>query len=113
MKKLDSTKQRAARTRSRIRGTSERPRLSVNISNLHISAQIINDETGKTLAMATTIGSKEKGTMTEKASTVGKQIGAAAKEHKIKRLAFDRGAKKYHGRLSALADAVRAEGLEM
>ena len=104
---------RAHRTRTRTRGTSERPRLSVSVTNLHVSAQIINDETHVTLASASTVGQKAvKGTMTEKAAWVGTQIAAAAKAKKVKQVVFDRGAKKYHGRVKALADAARAAGLE-
>jgi large subunit ribosomal protein L18 len=85
----------------------------VHITNLHVSAQIINDETHETLASASTVGQKAvKGTMTEKAIWVGEQIAAAAKAKKLKTVVFDRGAKQYHGRVKALADAARANGLE-
>ena len=103
---------RAKRTRARIHGTAERPRLSVNISNLHITAQIIDDDKGTTLAYATTVGNKTKGTKTEKAAMIGTDIAKAAKAKKIKQVVFDRGAKLYAGRMSALADAARKEGLE-
>jgi large subunit ribosomal protein L18 len=104
---------RAHRTRTRVRGTTERPRLSVTITNIHVSAQIINDETHQTLASASTVGQKSvKGTMTEKAAWVGAEIAAAAKGKKVKAVVFDRGAKQYHGRVKALADAARAAGLE-
>jgi len=103
---------RAKRTRAKIHGTAERPRLSVHISNLHITAQIINDDDGKTLAYATTVGSKLTGTKTEKAAAIGKEIAAKAKKANIKSVVFDRGAKLYAGRMSALADAARKEGLE-
>ena len=104
---------RANRTRSNTRGTTDRPRLSVTVSNLHISAQIINDETSTTLASATTVGQKSAtGTMTEIAKWVGEQIAAGAKSAKVKKVVFDRGAKQYHGRVKALADAARAAGLE-
>ena len=103
---------RANRTRAKIHGTAERPRLSVNISNQHITAQIINDDKGITLAYATTIGSKISGTKTEKATEIGKLIAANAKKAKISKVVFDRGSKLYAGRMSALADAARKEGLE-
>lgn len=103
---------RAKRTRSKIHGTAARPRLSVHVSNRHIIAQIIDDDAQKTLAYATTVGSKITGTMTEKAAVIGQEIAAKAKKAKISTVVFDRGAKLYAGRLSALADAARKEGLE-
>ena len=103
---------RAKRTRAKIHGTASRPRLSVHVSNRHITAQIIDDDTKKTLAYATTVGSKIAGTMTEKATAIGKEIAEKAKKAKISTVVFDRGAKLYAGRLSALADAARKEGLE-
>ena len=65
---------RAKRTRAKIHGTAERPRLSVHISNQHITAQIIDDDKSATLAYATTVGSKLTGTKTEKAAAIGKEI---------------------------------------
>ena len=103
---------RANRTRAKIHGTAERPRLSVNISNKHIIAQIIDDDKGATLAYATTVGSKDKGSKTELAAKIGSEIAKKAKKAKIEKVVFDRGARLYAGRLSALADAARKEGLE-
>ncbi|MBR0431599.1 50S ribosomal protein L18 [Candidatus Saccharibacteria bacterium] len=103
---------RANRTRAKIHGTAERPRLTVHISNLHITAQIIDDDKKTTLAYATTVGSKLTGTKTERAAEIGKQIAEKAKKAKIKKVVFDRGSKLYAGRMSALADAARKEGLE-
>ena len=103
---------RAKRTRAKIHGTADRPRLSVFFSNHHIVAQIINDDNGKTLAYATTVGSKLTGTKTEKAAKIGEEIAKKAKTAKIKKVVFDRGSKLYAGRMSALADAARKEGLE-
>ena len=111
--KLHNQGQRKRRIRSVVSGTAERPRLHVHVSNLHVTAQLIDDLTGKTLAHATTVGQKSvKGTMTEKAAWVGEQIAAKAKAGKIKRIVFDRGGKLYHGRVAALADAARKAGLE-
>jgi large subunit ribosomal protein L18 len=105
--------QRANRTRSTVSGTSERPRLSVHVSNLHVSAQIINDETSQTLAAVSTIGQKAAtGTMTEKAAWVGTEIAKKAKAAKLSKVVYDRGGKLYHGRVKALADAARNAGLE-
>lgn len=103
---------RANRTRSKIHGTAERPRLSVKISNLHIIAQIIDDDKGTTLAYATTVGQKLTGTKTEKAAKIGEEIAKKAKKAKISKVVFDRGSKLYAGRLSSLAEAARKEGLE-
>ncbi|MBR3246589.1 50S ribosomal protein L18 [Candidatus Saccharibacteria bacterium] len=103
---------RAKRTRAKIHGTAERPRLSVNFSNQHIVAQIINDDEGKTLAYATTVGAKMTGSRSEKAAKIGTEIAKKAKAAKITKVVFDRGAKLYAGRMSALAEAARKEGLE-
>lgn len=103
---------RAKRTRAKIHGTAERPRLSVHISNQHVTAQIIDDDNSKTLAYDSTVGSKAKGSKTELATAIGKEIADKAKKAKIKTVVFDRGAKLYAGRMSALADAARKEGLE-
>jgi large subunit ribosomal protein L18 len=104
---------RAKRTRASIKGSSARPRLSVNISNLHISAQLIDDVNHHTLAHVTTAHQKSlKGNMTEKAAWVGAEIGKKAKAAKTKKVVFDRGSKLYHGRVQALADAARKSGLE-
>ncbi|MBQ8992301.1 50S ribosomal protein L18 [Candidatus Saccharibacteria bacterium] len=103
---------RKNRTRAKIHGTATRPRLAVHISNAHITAQVINDDEGKTLAYATTVGSKLTGTMTEKAAKLGAEIAKKAKTAKVKTVVFDRGSKAYAGRMSALADAARKEGLE-
>jgi large subunit ribosomal protein L18 len=110
--KQATAQRRAYRVAAKIHGTAERPRLAVHVSNLHVSAQLIDDETGKTLAAASTVGKKLEGTMTEKAVTVGKDIAAKAKKAKVKQVVFDRSSRKYHGRVKALADAARAEGME-
>ena len=103
---------RAKRTRAKIHGTAERPRLTVHFSNQHITAQVIDDDKKVTLCYATTVGSKITGTKTEKAAEIGAEIAKKAKTAKIKKVVFDRGSKLYAGRMSALADAARKEGLE-
>ncbi len=104
---------RKKRSRSKIFGTSTRPRLSVFVSNLHISAQLIDDEKQTTIAQVSTIGPKApKGNKTAKAEWVGGEIAKKAKLAKVKTIAFDRNGRRYHGRIKALADAARKEGLE-
>jgi large subunit ribosomal protein L18 len=111
--KLQNKLLRKNRIRSVVHGTTDRPRLSVFVSNSHITAQVIDDSTGKTLAYVSTVGNKAaKGTMTERAELVGSDIAKKAKSLKIKQIAFDRGGKLYHGRVKALAEAARKEGLE-
>jgi large subunit ribosomal protein L18 len=111
--KLNNRTRRQGRIRSIVSGTAKRPRLSVYISNLHVTAQLIDDTTHKSLGYVTTAGQKAaKGTMTEKAAWVGTEIAAQAKAAKVKTVVFDRGGKLYHGRVAALADAARKAGLE-
>lgn len=111
--KLFNRDLRKGRVRAKVGGTAERPRLSVFISNTHVSAQIIDDVNGKTLASATSVGSKTiKGTKTEMAALIGAEIAKKAKKAKITAVVFDRNGRQYAGRLSALADAARKEGLE-
>ena len=112
LKKVQNLKLRKNRVRSTVSGTTERPRLSVSVSNMHISAQIIDDEKGITLAAATTVGKKLTGTFTEKATAIGTEIAKNAKKAKVTKVVFDRNGRLYHGRIKALADAARAEGLE-
>lgn len=117
MKRLATKRKTALRrtnkVRSSIAANSLRPRLSVTISNAHISAQVIDDSKGVTLAHATTMSKKAAtGTMTEKAEAVGKEIAAKAVKAKVTKVVFDRGARKYHGRIKALAEAARKAGME-
>lgn len=110
--KYKTAARRAGRVRTRLTGTAERPRLSVHISNLHVSAQIIDDTKSATLSCATTVGRKLEGNMTTKAATIGEEIAKKAAKAKINKVVFDRGSKSYHGRIKTLADAARAGGLE-
>lgn len=106
------------RVRTRVKGTSERPRLSVHRSNKYIYAQIIDDVQGKTLAAAATTQKAVrdqaggKGCSVAAAQLVGKVVAERAKEKGITKVCFDRGGYKYHGRVKALADAAREAGLE-
>ncbi len=111
-KKKQDAKRRANRVRSRVIGTTERPRLSVHFSILHVSAQVIDDSQSKTLVYATSVGRKLTGNMTEKAAQIGQEIAVKAKKAKVKKVVLDRGSHRYHGRVKALAEAARKEGLE-
>ena len=110
-KKLLNRELRPKRVRAKITGTAERPRLTVTISNKHVSAQLIDDVAKKTIASATTVGTKQTGTMAEQAAVVGTDIAKKAKKSKITAIVFDRNGRQYAQRLSALADAARKEGL--
>jgi len=111
--KVKNTKQRRNRVRSTVIGTTERPRLSVHISNYHVTAQIIDDSASSTVAYASSVGSKEApANLLARAEWVGTKIAQDAKKKKIKMVVFDRGGKLYHGRVKTLADAARKEGLE-
>lgn len=105
-------KMRQHRVRSRVNGTAKRPRLSVFVSLKHVSAQLIDDEKGHTVASATTANRKVSANMSEKAASVGAEIAKKAKAAKVKAVVFDRGGKLYHGRVKALAEAARKEGLK-
>jgi large subunit ribosomal protein L18 len=111
--KLRNLALRKNRIRSTLSGTPERPRLSVSVSNLHVSAQIIDDTAHKTIAHISTVGQKDlPKTMTGKAEWVGVEIAKKAKAKKVSKVAFDRGGRAYHGRVKALADAARNGGLD-
>ena len=104
---------RHKRVRKNISGTSEMPRLNVFRSNTQIYALIINDETGTTLASSSSVQLKIKnGGNIEGAKLVGADIAKKAKEANISKVVFDRGGYQYHGRVEALADAARENGLE-
>ncbi len=111
---------RHARVRTKVNGTPERPRLAVFRSIRHISAQVIDDSTGRTLVAASSVepelrerlGSGGGGNLAG-AEAVGSLLAERAKAAGITRLVFDRGGFAYHGRVAALAEAVRAEGLEL
>ena len=101
------------RVRTKIKGTSEVPRLNVFRSSKNISAQIIDDETGTTLVSASSLSMKlENGGNIEAATKVGEKIAEVAKKAGITKVVFDRGGYLYHGRVAALADAARNKGLE-
>lgn len=108
----DARKKRHMKIRNNIKGTANTPRLNVFRSNTNITAQIIDDEVGVTLVSASSIDMKLKGNNIETAKKVGAEVAKRAKKAKIKSVVFDRGGYLYHGRVKALAEAARAEGLE-
>jgi large subunit ribosomal protein L18 len=106
---------RHRRVRKRVTGTAERPRLAVFRSNKHISAQVIDDVSGRTLAAATSVEKDLKSTAggnRDAAKKVGQLLGERAKAAGVGQVVFDRGGFLYHGRVAALADAAREAGLE-
>ena len=106
-------KRRHARVRNKVNGTSETPRLNVFRSNENIFAQIIDDTKGCTLVSSSSVELKLKnGGNVEGAKAVGKDIAAKAKKAKITKVVFDRSGYQYHGRVEALAEAARENGLE-
>ena len=104
------------RVRKKVAGTAERPRLAVFRSNKHISAQVIDDRTGRTLAAASTVEKslRDAGGTGNKsaAAAVGRLVAERAKAAGVDQVVFDRGGFKYHGRVAAVADAAREAGLE-
>lgn len=104
---------RHKRVRNKIAGTAECPRLDVYRSNKNIYAQVIDDVAGVTLASASTLDKEvTEGNKTEQAQGVGKSVAERALAKNIKHVVFDRGGYLYHGRVAALADAARENGLE-
>ncbi len=108
---------RRRRVRKPLRGTAERPRLSVFRTSKHIYAQVIDDAAGKTLAAASSVdreirGSVASGGNKQAAEVIGRAVAERAKAAGVTQVCFDRGSFKYHGRVAALADAARAAGLE-
>ena len=114
--KRDARIRRHRRVRKQVRGTPERPRLAVFRSNRHISAQVIDDVAGRTLASAstveTTVGAPSTGSAGA-ATEVGRLLAERAKAVGVKKVVFDRGGFLYHGRVAAVADAAREAGLEL
>jgi large subunit ribosomal protein L18 len=104
---------RRRRVRRRVRGTEQRPRLCVFRSNRHMYAQVISDESGRTLAAASTVAFAGEPTATKSAARkVGEYIGALCQERHISQVVFDRNGFIYHGRVKEVADGARAAGLK-
>ena len=117
LRKNGLRKRRALRVRKQVRGTAEKPRLSVYRTNKHISAQLIDDVNGVTIANASTLARELRGTENNSKSmsgarVVGQTVAKAAQEKGIQSVVFDRGFYKYHGLVAALADAAREAGLK-
>lgn len=118
MSNVTGIKRRAQRTRFKLKKLANgRPRLTIHRTPRHIYAQVIDDAAGTVIASASTLVADVKGAVkytgnVEAAKKVGETIGKAAAKAKIKKVVFDRGSFKYHGRIKALADAAREAGLE-
>lgn len=115
--KRDARIKKKVRIRKKLSGTAERPRLVVYRSNMHISAQLVNDDTHEVLASASSYAkdlreSLKGKTKTEYSENVGKAIAEKAKAKGVSAVVFDRNGFIYHGRVKALADACRKNGLE-
>lgn len=111
--KQQRAERRVLRTRKKLLSQKGRPRLSVFRSNMYMSAQIIDDVKGVTLVSVHAKELKEKtGTPTEKASALGELLSEKAKTAKVKKVVFDKGGYKYHGKVKAFAEGARKGGLE-
>jgi large subunit ribosomal protein L18 len=106
---------RAFRVRKKVAGTASRPRLVVSRSSRHLFVQVIDDSQGKTLAFASTMETDlraDKGDKTAKSKAIGALIASRAKALGVTTVVFDRAGNKYHGRIAAVADSARENGLE-
>jgi large subunit ribosomal protein L18 len=115
-RKREQRLRRHARVRKAISGTAQRPRLAVFRSARHISAQVIDDASGRTLAAASTVEPGLRATPggnVAAASVIGRLVAERARAAGVSRVVFDRGGYRYHGRVAALADAAREAGLEL
>jgi len=114
-KKQEARARRHHRVRKLVRGTAERPRLAVFRSNKHLTAQIIDDAAGRTLAAASTVQADLRTGPTGNkaaAATIGRLVAERAQAAGVTKVVFDRGGNLYHGRVAAVADAAREAGLE-
>lgn len=112
--RTDARRRRHFRVRRKVHGTAQRPRLAVFRSNRYIYAQLIDDSAGRTLAAASSQEDalRERTLTVDTAAEVGRLVARRAKEAGVSSVVFDRGGYAYHGRVKALADAAREEGLE-
>ena len=114
--KREARLRRHRRVRKKVEGSAERPRLAVFRSNKHISAQVIDDRSGRTIAAASTTEPDLRGAGTgnkDAATKVGQLVAERAKAAGVTKVVFDRGGNLYHGRVAAVADAAREAGLEL
>lgn len=116
MNKLKRLERRVQRVRKKVGGSSEWPRLAVARSHRNISAQLIDDVTGRTLCAVSSsseeIGDVKYGGNVKAAAAVGKLLGEKAQKIGVQQVAFDRRGRRYHGRIKALAEAAREAGLK-
>ncbi len=114
--KTDYRRRRHQRLRKKVKGTAERPRMSVFLSNQHIYVQFIDDAAERTMLAVSTAGKEPAGAAqgngVERAKEIGRLAAQAAKEKGVTTVVFDRGGFRYGGRIGALADAAREEGLK-
>lgn len=115
--KRASLKRRHRRVRKKVHGTAERPRLCVRRSLNHVTAVVVDDDAGKTIAQVSSTSKSlklggEGSTKMQRSEAVGTEIARLAKEAGVSKVAFDRGGRLYHGRVGAVADAARKGGLE-
>ena len=107
---------RHRRVRKKVHGTATRPRLAIYRSNKHLTAQVIDDDAGRTLASASTLEAdfrkQQSGGNVAAATAVGARVAERAKQAGVSAVVFDRGGFLYHGRVAAIAEAARAAGLE-
>jgi large subunit ribosomal protein L18 len=114
--KVEARQRRHRRVRKKVRGTPQRPRLSVFRSSRHIYAQLIDDVTGRTIAAASTMEVEARTGSTanrDSAKAVGQRVADRAKAAGVTAVVFDRGGYRYHGRVAAVADGAREAGLEL
>lgn len=112
MKKSNNRIRRHSRVRAKIKGTKDIPRVSVFRSNRYLFVQLIDDAAGKTIVAGSDRNAKLKGSKSEVATKLAKLVADSATKAGISKVVFDRGGYKYHGRVKALAEALRAEGLK-
>ena len=113
--KQEARRRRHRRVRKHVRGTRERPRLAVHRSNKHITAQVIDDMAGRTLAAASTVEADLRGGPSGNkgaAAEIGRRVAERARAAGVTKVVFDRGGFLYHGRIAAVAEAAREGGLE-